>query len=127
MSNGLATMGYAIPSALALQLLHPDRKVVSLCGDGGFMMRLPELATAVQYRLPVVMVIFSDGRLSLIDVKQIKKGYSVPRGTGFARPNFLDLVRVLASRPGVWIRRGFKGALRAMNSNDGLQTDRGEN
>lgn len=91
MSNGLATMGYAIPSALALQLLHPGRKVVSLCGDGGFMMRLPELATAVQYRLPVVMVIFSDGRLSLIDVKQIKKGYAVPRGTGFFRPNFKDL------------------------------------
>ena len=93
MSNGLATMGYAIPAALALQLLHPERKVVSLCGDGGFMMRLPELATAMQYRLPIVMVIFSDGRLSLIDVKQIKKGYAVPRGTDFTRPNYWDLGR----------------------------------
>ncbi|MBU2055106.1 MAG: thiamine pyrophosphate-binding protein [Proteobacteria bacterium] len=91
MSNGLATMGYAIPAALALQALHPNRKVVSLCGDGGFMMRLPELATAVQYKLPIVMVIISDGRLSLIDVKQIKKGYTAPKGTCFARPNYIDL------------------------------------
>ena len=49
MSNGLATMGYALPAALALQLHDPKRKIVSLCGDGGFLMRLPELATAVQH------------------------------------------------------------------------------
>ena len=122
MSNGLATMGYAIPSALALQLLHPDRKVVSLCGDGGFMMRLPELATAVQYRLPIVMVIFSDGRLSLIDVKQIKKGYNVPRGTGFARPNFLDLGKSFGIPAwSVDSEEALRDVLAvAMNSNDGL-------
>ncbi|MEI7671963.1 MAG: thiamine pyrophosphate-dependent enzyme [Deltaproteobacteria bacterium] len=122
MSNGLATMGYAIPSALALQLLHPDKKVVSLCGDGGFMMRLPELATAVQYRLPIVMVVFSDGRLSLIDVKQIKKGYSVPRGTGFARPNFVDLGKSFGIPTwSVDTEEGLRDALAAaMNSNDGL-------
>jgi len=122
MSNGLATMGYAIPSALALQLLHPDRKVVSLCGDGGFMMRLPELATAVQYRLPVVMVIFSDGRLSLIDVKQIKKGYRAPRGTGFVRPNFLDLGKSFGIPTwSVDTEEALRDVLAvAMNSNDGL-------
>jgi len=122
MSNGLATMGYAIPSALALQLLHTDRKVVSLCGDGGFMMRLPELATAVQYRLPIVMVIFSDGRLSLIDVKQIKKGYSVPRGTGFVRPNFLDLGKSFGIPTwSVDTEEALRDVLAvAMNSNDGL-------
>ena len=54
-------------------------------------MRLPELATAVQYKLPIVMVIISDGRLSLVDVKQIKKGYTEPKGTCFARPNYIDL------------------------------------
>ena len=86
MSNGLATMGYAVPAAIALQLHDPKRKIVSLCGDGGFMMRLPELATAVQHRLPIVMVVFSDSRLSLIDVKQIKKCYAEPRGTVFTRP-----------------------------------------
>jgi acetolactate synthase-1/2/3 large subunit len=122
MSNGFATMGYAIPSALALQLIHPDRKVVSLCGDGGFMMRLPELATAVQYRLPIVMVIFSDGRLSLIDVKQIKKGYNEPRGTVFARPNFLDLGRSFGIPAwSVDTEEGLRDVLAvAMNSRDGL-------
>ncbi len=122
MSNGLATMGYAIPAALALQLLHPDRKVVALCGDGGFMMRLPELATAMQYRLPIVMVIFSDGRLSLIDVKQIKKGYSVPMGTGFTRPNFKDLGRSFGIPAwSVETEEELRGALAAaMNSTDGL-------
>jgi acetolactate synthase I/II/III large subunit len=122
MSNGLATMGYAIPAALALQLLHPDRKVVSLCGDGGFMMRLPELATAMQYRLPIVIVIFSDGRLSLIDVKQIKKGYDVPKGTGFTRPNYMDLGKSFGIP--TWIaetEEELRGALAgALNSVDGL-------
>ncbi|MHB8772875.1 MAG: thiamine pyrophosphate-binding protein [Syntrophales bacterium] len=93
MSNGLATMGYAVPAALALQLHDPGRKVVSLCGDGGFLMRLPELATAVQHCLPVVIVVFSDSRLSLIDVKQVKKCYPEPRGTVFSRPNYRDLGR----------------------------------
>ena len=93
MSNGLATMGYAVPAALALQLADPARTVVSLCGDGGFLMRLPELATAVQHRLPVVFVVFSDSRLSLIDVKQVKKCYPEARGTLFCRPDYRDLGR----------------------------------
>ncbi|HBB16750.1 MAG TPA: hypothetical protein DCZ97_06990 [Syntrophus sp. (in: bacteria)] len=122
MSNGLATMGYALPAALALQLLHPDRKVVSLCGDGGFMMRLPELATAMRYRLPIVIVVFSDGRLSLIDVKELKKGYPVPRGTDFTRPNYCDLGRSFGIP--TWSAdtdEELRGALiAAFNSNDGL-------
>ena len=122
MSNGLATMGYALPAALALQLLHPDRKVVSLCGDGGFMMRLPELATAMRYRLPIVIVVFSDGRLSLIDVKELKKGYPVPRGTDFTRPNYCDLGRSFGIP--TWsadTEEELRGALSAaFNSNDGL-------
>jgi acetolactate synthase-1/2/3 large subunit len=122
MSNGLATMGYAIPAALALQLLYPAKKVVSLCGDGGFMMRLPELATAMQYRLPVVMVILSDGRLSLIDVKQIKKGYKAPKGTTFTRPNYLDLGKSFGIPSwSVETEEELRGALAcALNSNDGL-------
>jgi len=122
MSNGLATMGYALPAALALQLVHPDRKVVSICGDGGFLMRLPELATAVRYRLPVVVVVFSDGRLSLIDVKELKKGYPVPRGTDFARPNYGDLGRSFGIP--TWsadTEEELRGALAAaFSSNDGL-------
>ncbi len=122
MSNGLATMGYAIPAALALQLHEPKRKIVSLCGDGGFMMRLPELSTAMQYRLPIVMVIFSDGRLSLIDVKQIKKNYEVPRGTAFTRPNYRDLGKSFGIPTwSVDTEEELRGALAsALNADDGL-------
>jgi len=122
MSNGLATMGYALPAALALQLLHPERKVVSLCGDGGFMMRLPELATAMRYKLPIVIIVFSDGRLSLIDVKELKKGYPVPRGTDFTRPNYRDLGRSFGIP--AWsadTEEGLREALvAAFSLNDGL-------
>jgi acetolactate synthase-1/2/3 large subunit len=122
MSNGLATMGYAIPAALALQLHEPKRKIVSLCGDGGFMMRLPELSTAMQYRLPIVMVVFSDGRLSLIDVKQIKKNYAVSRGTAFTRPNYQDLGKSFGIPTwSVDTEEELRGALAgALNADDGL-------
>ena len=122
MSNGLATMGYAVPAALALQLHDPKRKVVSLCGDGGFMMRLPELATAVQHRLPIVMVVFSDSRLSLIDVKQIKKCYAEQRGTVFARPDYRDLGRSFGIPTwSVESDEELRGALKsALNADDGL-------
>ena len=122
MSNGLATMGYALPAALALQLHDPKRKIVSLCGDGGFMMRLPELATAVQHRLPIVMVVFSDSRLSLIDVKQIKKCYAEPRGTVFTRPNYRDLGRSFGIPTwSVESDEELRGALKsALNADDGL-------
>ncbi|MBP1779482.1 MAG: acetolactate synthase isozyme 1 large subunit, partial [candidate division NC10 bacterium] len=122
MSNGLATMGYALPAAIALQLHDPKRTIVSLCGDGGFLMRLPELATAVQHRLPIVMVVFSDSRLSLIDVKQIKKCYAEPRGTVFARPNYLDLGRSFGIPTWSVDDDGeLRGALKsALNANDGL-------
>ena len=122
MSNGLATMGYAVPAAIALQLHDPKRKIVSLCGDGGFMMRLPELATAMQHRLPVVMVVFSDSRLSLIDVKQIKKCYSEPRGTVFARPNYRDLGRSFGIPTwSVDSDEELRGALKsALQADDGL-------
>ena len=122
MSNGLATMGYALPAALALRLHDPGRQVVSLCGDGGFLMRLPELATAVQHRLPVVIVVFSDSRLSLIDVKQVKKCYPEPRGTAFCRPNYRDLGRSFGIPTwSVDSDEELRGALKsALGSADGL-------
>ncbi|SDI83254.1 thiamine pyrophosphate-binding protein [Paenibacillus naphthalenovorans] len=88
-SNGLATMGFALPAAMALQHVFPDKVVASLTGDGGFMMRLPDIATAVQNRWPVISIVFSDRRLSLMDVKQVKKGYNQPFGTEFVSPNYV--------------------------------------
>lgn len=91
MSNGLGTMGFALPGAMALQHVFPNRTVASLTGDGGFMMRLPEIATAVQNEWPVISIVFSDRRLSLMDVKQITKGYSSSYGNGFAAPDYVKL------------------------------------
>ncbi|HEY3064316.1 MAG TPA: thiamine pyrophosphate-binding protein [Methylomirabilota bacterium] len=69
-SNGLATMGFALPAAVAAQLLHRDRRVVCFTGDGGLMLAAAELETAVRRELPLVVVVFDDGALSLIRVKQ---------------------------------------------------------
>ena len=74
-SNGLATMGFALPAAIAAQLVHPGRRVVCFTGDGGLMMVVSELETVARLRLPIVIVVFNDAALSLIEVKQEQKGF----------------------------------------------------
>ena len=70
MTNGWSGMGFGIPAALAVQLEKPDATVVCLTGDGGFLMMAGEMITARRYNLPVIVVVFSDGELNLIKVKQ---------------------------------------------------------
>ena len=74
-SNGLATMGFALPAAIAAQLAHPQRRVVCFTGDGGLMMVAAELETAARLGLPIVVIAFDDRALSLIAVKQAQRGY----------------------------------------------------
>ncbi|MEA5529377.1 acetolactate synthase large subunit [Dolichospermum sp. UHCC 0684] len=69
-SNGFAAMGIAIPGALAAKLVYPDRKVVAVTGDGGFMMNCQELETALRVGTPFVTLIFNDGGYGLIEWKQ---------------------------------------------------------
>jgi len=69
-SNGLSTMGFALPAAIAAQLVHPERRVVCFTGDGGLMMVAAELETAARLRLPLLVVVFDDAALSLIQIKQ---------------------------------------------------------
>ncbi len=73
-SNGLATMGYAIPGGLAARLAYPERPVVCFTGDGGFLMAIAELQTAARENLPIVVVVFDDQEVGLIRVKQELKG-----------------------------------------------------
>jgi len=75
-SNGLATMGFALPAAIAAQLVHPERRVVCFTGDGGLMMVVAELETVARLGLPIVIVVFDDAALSLIAIKQEQKGYA---------------------------------------------------
>lgn len=69
-SNGLATMGYAIPAAIGASLANPDRTVVAFVGDGGLSMTLAELETISRRKLPIITVVFNDSALSLIEIKQ---------------------------------------------------------
>jgi acetolactate synthase-1/2/3 large subunit len=80
MTNGWSGMGFGIPAAMAAQLNNPDATVVCITGDGGFLMMAGEIVTAKRYNLPVIVVVFSDGELNLIKVKQSWKEL-VPYGT----------------------------------------------
>jgi len=80
MTNGWSGMGFGIPSALAAQLNNRESTVVCITGDGGFLMMAGELVTARRYNLPVIIVVFSDGELNLIKVKQSWKDLP-PYGT----------------------------------------------
>jgi acetolactate synthase I/II/III large subunit len=70
MTNGWSSMGFGIPAAMAAQLNDPEATVVCVTGDGGFLMMAGEMVTLKRYNLPVIVVIFSDGELNLIKVKQ---------------------------------------------------------
>ena len=69
-TNGWSGMGFGIPAALAAKLVRPSSAVVCVTGDGGFLMMAGELMTARRYNLPVIIVVFSDGELNLIRLKQ---------------------------------------------------------
>ena len=81
MTNGWSGMGFALPAALAVKLCHPELPVVALMGDGGFYMAVGELATAKRLNLRIVFVVIYDQSLSLINIKQSKKGYDPHYGT----------------------------------------------
>jgi len=74
-SNGLSTMGFALPAAIGAALLDPSRPVVVFTGDGGLMMCAGELATAAREKLRLRIIVFQDNSLSLIKVKQEQRGY----------------------------------------------------
>jgi acetolactate synthase I/II/III large subunit len=70
MTNGWSGMGFGIPAALAAQITSRESTVVCITGDGGFLMNGGEMMTARRYNLPIIVVVFSDGELNLIKVKQ---------------------------------------------------------
>ncbi|MCH8028554.1 MAG: acetolactate synthase large subunit [Candidatus Dadabacteria bacterium] len=99
-SNGFATMGIGLPGAIGAKLLHPDRKVVTVTGDGGFLMNSQELETAVRYDIPVVCLIFSDKTYSLIELKQMQE-FGRTSHVNFDNP---DLVKYAESFGAVGMR-----------------------
>jgi acetolactate synthase-1/2/3 large subunit len=90
MSNGLSSMGYGVPAAMAAALHFPGRPIAALVGDGGMLMMVHTLPLLASLRLPVLIVVFTDGSLSLIRYAQTRRGLPV-YGTGFQAPDFVDL------------------------------------
>lgn len=96
-SNGLSSMGFAIPAAISAKLLFPDKKVVAGVGDGGFLMSVSEIETAVRLGLSFVCLIFNDGGLGLISWKErlrYKKDFFVR----FGNPDFVKLAEAFGAK-----------------------------
>ncbi|HEX6024630.1 MAG TPA: acetolactate synthase large subunit [Solirubrobacter sp.] len=89
-ANGLAGMGIALPTAIAAKLVHPDRHVVTVNGDGGFLMNAQELETAMRLRTPIVNVIWENAQFGSIVWTQDKK-FGRHFGTDFTNPDFVKL------------------------------------
>ena len=89
-ANGLAGMGFAVPAAVGAKLVHPDRNVVTVNGDGGFLMNAQELETAVRLKTPFVNVIWENSQYGSIVWKQDKK-FGTHFGTDFTNPDFVKL------------------------------------
>ncbi len=87
-SNGFAAMGISLPGAIAAKLVHPDRRVVALCGDGGFLMNSQELETACRIGANITVVIWRDDGYGLIDWKQ-RSEFGRPFGVEFTNPDFV--------------------------------------
>jgi acetolactate synthase-1/2/3 large subunit len=96
-SNGFASMGIALPGAIGAKLVYPDRRVLAACGDGGFLMSVQELETAVRVGTRVVALIFEDCGYGVIRWKQLKQ-YGRPAFVNFGNPDFAALAESFGCR-----------------------------
>lgn len=90
--NALATMGAGLPSAIMAAMLHPDRRVLAVCGDGGFMMNAQELETACRIGVNLVVLILEDDAFGMIRWKQEVGGYP-DFGMRFTNPDFVAFAK----------------------------------
>lgn len=91
-ANGYAAMGIAVPGAIAAKLVHPDRKVVAFCGDGGFLMNVQELETARRLGTAFAVVVLVDGRYGVIEANQQRR-FGRSGGIEFGNPDLVALAR----------------------------------
>ncbi|MGE6258190.1 acetolactate synthase large subunit [Heyndrickxia sporothermodurans] len=91
-SNGWASMGIAVPGAIAAKLVFPNKPVIAITGDGGFLMNGVELATAKRLGTPIVVVIFHDSKYGLIEWKQMNK-FNRTNDIAFTNPDFLEFAK----------------------------------
>ena len=112
-SNGFASMGIALPGAIAAAKLYPERQVVAVTGDAGFLMNVQELETAVRLGLNFVVLIWNDNAYGLIEWKQVRE-YGRKAFVEFGNPDFVQLAQAFGAH-GVRIEPGdsLEMALRA--------------
>jgi acetolactate synthase-1/2/3 large subunit len=97
LDNALATMGAGLPSAMMASMLYPQRRVLAVCGDGGFMMSSQELETAVRLGLNLVVLVLQDDAYGMIRWKQAVDGFA-DFGMSFGNPDFVALARAYGIR-----------------------------
>jgi acetolactate synthase-1/2/3 large subunit len=96
-SNGFASMGIAVPGAIAAKLVAPERKVVAVTGDAGFMMNSQEIETAIRNKLPIVILIWNDSSYGLIEWKQMNQ-YQRISNVRFNNPDFVQYAESFGAR-----------------------------
>jgi len=110
LDNALATMGAGLPSAIAAALIHPERRVLAVCGDGGFMMNSQELETAVRLKQDLVVLVLEDRAYGMIRWKQEVDGFA-DFGLDFGNPDFVAYAKSYGAKG--W-RVGNTGEFRTM-------------
>lgn len=88
LDNALASMGAGLPSAMAAKMVYPKRKIMAICGDGGFMMNSQELETAVRLKLDLIILVLCDRAYGMIKWKQTNMGFD-NFGLEFNNPDFV--------------------------------------
>jgi len=96
-SSGLATMGFALPAAIAAALCSPGQPVVAFTGDGGLGMTLAEIETAVRLRLRIVVIVFNDATLSLIKIKQRPAGQGGTEAVDYGPVSFAGVAAAMGA------------------------------
>jgi len=89
----VGSMGYGVPAAIAAKLAHPQRTVIANCGDGGFLMTGQEMATAVQFNVPIIALVYNNQAYGTIRMHQEKQFPGRPSGTDMVSPDFATLAR----------------------------------
>ena len=97
LDNALATMGAGLPSAMASAMVYPDRKVMAVCGDGGFMMNSQEMETAVRLKLNITVLILNDNSYGMIRWKQANMGFK-DWGLTYNNPDFVKYAEAYGAK-----------------------------
>ena len=118
MTNGLSSMGFSLPAAIAAKLLHPDRRVVCFIGDGGLAMAQAELRVAASLEIDPLVVVFCDNSLNRIELKQRARNY--PSWGTVIKPTDISLLARSMGCDGVDVdsARALEGVLGAARAND---------